>query len=80
MLVVVAFVFGMPVAVMNVVHMVSVLHRLVGTVRAAVLMLRKAMLGVDFLCHFTHFRLLRIGQEKPCRGFFLCWGDHYSNT
>lgn len=55
MLVVMAFMFSMPVTIMNVVHMVSMLHRLMGAVRAAMLMLRKAVLGVDFLCHFTHF-------------------------
>lgn len=80
MLVVMALMFGMPVTVMNVVHMVAVLHRLVGAFRAAVLVLRKAVLGVDFLCHFTHFPSPSNWSGKTCRGFFLCWVDHYSNT
>jgi ABC-type sulfate transport system permease component len=58
-LVVMAFVFSMPVAVVKVIQVSFMLHRLVGAVRAAVFMLCQAVLGVDFLSHFGHFRLLQ---------------------
>jgi hypothetical protein len=49
--VVVAFVFGVAVSVVNVVHVVPVLDLFVGTVRAAVLVLGERMFSLDFLGH-----------------------------
>lgn len=49
--VVVAFVLGMAVTVVEVVHMVAVLNRLMGAVRSAVLVLGERMFGLDFLGH-----------------------------
>ena len=45
MFVVVAFVFGVAMAVMQVVHVVAVLHRFVGAVGSAVLVLGRSMFG-----------------------------------
>lgn len=44
-LVVMAFMFGMPVAVMDVVNVIAVLRRFVAAVRAAVLVLGRRVLG-----------------------------------
>ena len=49
--VVVAFVFGMLMTVMEVVHMVAMLDGFVGAVRSAVLVLGECMFGLDFLGH-----------------------------
>ncbi len=51
MFVVVALMLGVPVAVVDVVHVVAVPDRDMLTVRAAVLMLDECMFSLDFLGH-----------------------------
>jgi 23S rRNA A1618 N6-methylase RlmF len=59
--VVVALVFGMLVAIMDIVHVVSVLDLFVGAVRSAVPVLGECMFGLDFLGHDV---LLRQSLEE----------------
>jgi hypothetical protein len=49
--VVVVFVFGVPVAVVEVIHMVVVRDWFVGAVRSAVLVFGNGVFGLDFLGH-----------------------------
>jgi hypothetical protein len=65
--VVVALVFGVPVAVVDVVHMVAVPDRFVRAVRSAMLVLDECMYSLDFLghCVLLRWRRERTGASVP---------------
>lgn len=66
--VVMAFMFGVAVAVVDEVHVVAVLNRDVGAVRTAVLVLGESMFCLDFLGHDV---LLR--RRRSENGAYLSW-------
>jgi hypothetical protein len=73
-----AFVFSMPVAVVEVIQVSFMLDRLMGAVRAAVFMFCQAVLGVDFLSHFGHFRLLQGWSGGAVRRLLPGWGKEWN--